>query len=176
MNIRQAAVDDAAAIAHIHIESWRTTYPGMVPQEYLDNLSIARRAAHLIGLLSEEASDTIHLLAETDSGEPVGFSSFGPDRDERAEYSSEIHALYVLKEHHGTGIGKALFLESVRLLIDRGCDSMMLWVLRDNPACGFYEHLGGTLVGEKTITLGGAPVKGVCCGWRDLSRFLKSLF
>ena len=38
--IRPARVKDALAIARVHIESWRATYPGIVPQHYIDSLNV----------------------------------------------------------------------------------------------------------------------------------------
>jgi len=37
--IRRARADDAAGIAQVHVASWRSTYPGMVPDSYLLGLS-----------------------------------------------------------------------------------------------------------------------------------------
>ena len=39
VHIRVANVPDAAAIAKVHVDSWRTTYTGIVPDEYLAQLS-----------------------------------------------------------------------------------------------------------------------------------------
>jgi hypothetical protein len=39
MIIRSARVEDAAAIAEVHVETWRTTYAGMLPDNFLLNLS-----------------------------------------------------------------------------------------------------------------------------------------
>ncbi len=36
--IRAARLEDAGAIAHVHVESWRTTYAGIVPDAYLAGL------------------------------------------------------------------------------------------------------------------------------------------
>ena len=56
-----------------------------------------------------------------------------------------------------------------RLLAD-GFNSMLLWVLEDNqPACRFYESLGGGQVGRKTITIGGADLVEVSYGWREIT-------
>ena len=38
MNVRPARPEDARRIAEIHVETWRATYPGVVPQEVLDEL------------------------------------------------------------------------------------------------------------------------------------------
>jgi len=42
-NIRQADIADAKAIAKVHVDSWRTTYANIVPDDYLTNLSYESR-------------------------------------------------------------------------------------------------------------------------------------
>jgi len=37
--IRKADIEDAAAIAHVHVESWRTTYAGIVSDVFLASLN-----------------------------------------------------------------------------------------------------------------------------------------
>ncbi len=41
--VRDATSADAPAIARIHIDSWRSTYRGIVPHEYLAELSYRER-------------------------------------------------------------------------------------------------------------------------------------
>ena len=50
---------------------------------------------------------------------------------------------------------------------------MILWVLKDNlKARAFYEAMGGVLIGEKMITIGGAELLEVAYGWPDLTQWL----
>src|SRR3989442_5790865 len=42
--IRPAVVEDAPAIAQVHVESWKTTYKGIFPESLLDGLSVCRTA------------------------------------------------------------------------------------------------------------------------------------
>ena len=37
--VRPAVLDDAAAIARVHVASWRTTYRGLLPDDFLSSLS-----------------------------------------------------------------------------------------------------------------------------------------
>jgi hypothetical protein len=41
----RACPDDAEAIARVHVDSWRTTYQGILPDEVLAGLSVERRRA-----------------------------------------------------------------------------------------------------------------------------------
>jgi len=48
---------------------------------------------------------------------------------------------------------------------------MLVWVLADNPACRFYEALGGQKVYEKQIERGSTMLNEFAYGWTD-TRFL----
>ena len=50
-----------------------------------------------------------------------------------------------------------------------GCRSVRLWVLRDNPSRWFYQHLGGRLVAEQRISVGGQPVVQQAMRWDPIS-------
>ena len=46
MEVRWATADDAAAIAAVHIASWRAAYRGLLPDAVLDSLSLEARTDH----------------------------------------------------------------------------------------------------------------------------------
>jgi hypothetical protein len=45
---------------------------------------------------------------------------------------------------------------------------MYVWVLRENPSRGFYEHLGGTTLNACEIEIGGKSLEELSYGWPDL--------
>jgi hypothetical protein len=45
VNIRQAILSDARAVAEVHVQSWRSAYRGLVPDEYLQARSVDQREA-----------------------------------------------------------------------------------------------------------------------------------
>lgn len=45
---------------------------------------------------------------------------------------------------------------------------MMLWVLEDNPSCGFYGAMGGMVADEKWEEIGGKKLKELAYGWSSL--------
>jgi ribosomal protein S18 acetylase RimI-like enzyme len=102
----------------------------------------------------------------------VGFAAGGPCQDCLAGFTAELYAIYLLQRAQGRGAGRRLF-EMVRAeLAAAGFDDLMLWVLADNPACGFYERLGGAVVGERQIDIGGRALDERAYGWRQLSAAL----
>lgn len=52
MSIRQAAYDDYPVLAKVHVESWKTTYRGMIADAYLDQLTVESRLDRWKQLLS----------------------------------------------------------------------------------------------------------------------------
>ena len=79
-----------------------------------------------------------------------------------------MYAIYVLAQLQRRGIGARLTAAVVRRLVEQDIDSMLLWVLADNPSRGFYETLGGRRIREKATEVGGIEVIEVAYGWPDL--------
>lgn len=90
-------------------------------------------------------------------GEEIfGFASGGATRVEG--YDAEVSTLYLLKSAHGHGAGRALFTTLLEALRERSSTSVIVWVLADNPTCGFYERMGGVKTLEQNIEIGGASL------------------
>ncbi len=164
---RPATQADVLSVARVHVDAWRETYARLIPQEVLDNLSEDERAAMWRRALGEGSAPS--LLVYEHEGDVVGFTAVGPERENHAHYTGELYAIYLLREFHGRGYGRALFRAAMRSLKAAGHDAMRLWVLEDNPTRGFYEHLGGELHERKTITMMGATLTEVAYGWSKIS-------
>ena len=167
MHIRTARVHDAAAIAKVHVESWRTTYKGIVPDDFLAGLSYAQREPMWHQILTNPVSPSYVYVAADDRGQVVGFVSGGPERSGDTVYTGELYAIYLLARYQGQGIGWQLVHTLVSRLRQEGMITLLLWVLAENPARRFYERLGGRPVYEKTVTIGGVPLLEVAYGWLD---------
>lgn len=148
--IRPATPADAPAIARIHTTSWRETYAGLLPDEFLDRMTgeemRERREISWERTISQML-ETV-LVAEQD-GEVVAFASAGPARDHPG-FEMELMTLYALKSAQGRGLGRALFTEIVQTLKADGFQNLALWVLDANPTRGWYLRQGGREAGEKT--------------------------
>ncbi len=171
MLIRQARIEDAAGIAKVHVDTWRTAYPGIVPQDYLDNLSYETHTQRWITWLSNP--QTYAYVAEDEPGQIVGFVTGGPPHDDDPQYEAELYSIYILKGHQGQGIGRSLTRTLVERLLQEGMSSMLLWTLPAGPASRFYETLGGKQVKTMKATLGGTEIDEVAYGWTDIRVLLK---
>lgn len=140
MIIRKANLQDVVAIAKVHVDSWRTTYKGIVPDSYLERLSYERRQVTWTHVITNQLESQVFVAEDDDHG-IVGFANGGRERSGNLSYQGELYALYIFKEYQGSGIGRALTRAVVSQLKENGYN-MMTWVLKDNPSLGFYEHIG----------------------------------
>ncbi|MFE7600726.1 GNAT family N-acetyltransferase [Streptomyces sp. NPDC057494] len=156
MPIREALPEDAAALAAVHVRSWRAAYRDLVPGPYLDALDIEERAAVWHARLTAPDRPSV-LVATDDGGHPVAFSCFRacPDEEFAPGTTAELAALYALPEVWGTGVGRALLSASTEMLIAGGFRAAVLWVFAGNArGRRFYEAAGwradGSSVREET--------------------------
>lgn len=166
-HIRQATTGDSAAIAQVHVRSWRTTYAGIVPEEYLASMKVEVSAGHWNELLA--SGEVIAFVAESGDG-IFGFSAGGRLRNPLDHYEGELYALYVLREHHRQGAGREMVAGLVKELQRQAIASMVVWVLAQNDAVSFYKHLGATQIGQGAIRIGGVTLDEVALGWPSLSQ------
>jgi ribosomal protein S18 acetylase RimI-like enzyme len=107
-------------------------------------------------------------VAEDQSGQIVALASGGPLREALDSYDGELYVLYVLKSFQRMGYGKLLVTQIAQDLASKGYHSLVIWVLKDNPACRFYERLGGRMIAEKVVEIGGKQLLDAAYVWPDL--------
>jgi GNAT superfamily N-acetyltransferase len=173
IKVRAATPSDAKEIAYIHVDTWRVAYKDIVPGGYLANLSYAESQEMWRRVMGEGSEQAVCVFVAEEGGTLFGFSS-GRARTRFSqgltEYKGVLETLYVLPSRQGEGIGRRLVGAIAGCLAEMDVPSMLLWVLEENKtARRFYESLGGTLLGEDTLKLGGAELSEVAYGWRDLS-------
>lgn len=170
ITVRPATEEDANAISHVHVQSWLTTYAGIVPPDYLSSLNEAER----VPLWREWLSGDIQVYVAELNGEIVGFVSGGQIREPLQDYDAELFAIYLLKGTQRTGIGTALLRKLANSLSAKGFKSMVAWCLRNNPSVGFYEKTGALPVSSKEIEIGGALLSELAFGWPNLGLLASS--
>jgi GNAT superfamily N-acetyltransferase len=165
MLIRAAQPADVPGIARVVVDSWRTTYRGIIPDAVLDDLSYEERARIWAQAIDNPAS--VVYVAATPAGEIVGAATGGPAPAEYSDYQGELQAIYLLAAHQGQGLGRRLLAAVAQQLAERDLFSLLVWVLAENPACRFYEALGGQPAGARPFAIGGVTLTLLAYGWAD---------
>jgi ribosomal protein S18 acetylase RimI-like enzyme len=158
LDLRRATARDSMGVARVHIETWRSAYRGIVPQAFLDTMSVQRRARNYT-FDASGPNDPLTWIA-LDSGTVVGFVTIAYPMKDDSVGTGEVAALYVASDRWRSGIGSLLLNKAESLLMESGATSARLWVLEKNErGRRFYEaegwrHDGG----EQTIEIGGEAI------------------
>jgi GNAT superfamily N-acetyltransferase len=166
--IRRATVADAAVIAAVRIDSWRTTYRGIIPDDYLDGMKIEDSTAIWSRILSATSNAANVFVAEVD-GEVLGFAAGMTLAEAKLGFDAELSAIYLEPSVQRAGIGRKLVAHVAAALASAGANNMLVWVLADNrPARQFYEMLGAELLVEQPFSWDGLDLQEAGYGWRTI--------
>ena len=139
--IRDCTKDDIPGITNVVTISWKETYKGLVPDDYLANMESTneeRTKRVLDRFLNGEKQFVLEINKEI-----VGFVRYGKSEDQEFTNCGEIYAFYIIGKYHGLGLGRKLFEKARDELKKMGFDKMIIACLKGNPTNEFYKHMGG---------------------------------
>lgn len=176
LTIRPATPYDAQAIARIRVQGWRFAYQGLISQDYLDSLSVAKDTKRMRGYLSQfpqNSPPSRSASVQGSDGEKrsfmlavrgdavLGFCRFSaaPNKTNRAEravpggtLNGRLHSLYIDPETLGQSIGHTLMNHALSTFAAWGCERATLWVLEGNSrAISFYKRQGWQCTGATKV-------------------------
>jgi GNAT superfamily N-acetyltransferase len=109
VEVRIATVDDAAAVAAVHVRSWQDAYRGMLPDAYLDGLSVERRSEVWSRILSETDLPRTGTFVLEEGLDVIGFVHVAPTRDDDLPASTgEVTGIYITPTSWRLGGGRQL--------------------------------------------------------------------
>ena len=160
MQVRPAVPADAAGLARVHIDAWRSAYVGIMPDAYLAELDEARFARGWERAIDEGVSTA---LIGTIDGVVRGFATFGVARDDEPVEAAQLYGFNLHPIAFGSGLAIALHGAALDALGAAGHTGVYLWVAEANPrARRFYEREGWTADGGVKIEeFGGRPLREV---------------
>jgi ribosomal protein S18 acetylase RimI-like enzyme len=166
--VRHATPDDAEAIARLRVDEWRATYRGMMPDAYLDALSVDDSAVFWRRILGANSPNVTVFVAD-DAGAIVGFASSNVREPPKLGFTAELSAIYVQADRKRQGIGRRLVSAIAAAERAKGADGLVVFVIAGNrDARAFYENLGAELLLEQPFEWDGIPLIEAAYGWRAL--------
>ncbi len=173
LQIRRATINDAEGIAKVHVDSWRTTYKDIIPEEFLTNLSYKQRTELWIKNIGK--TDNFVILAENKEGEIIGFADCWKRETNTEPDSGDLTSIYILKEYQGIGLGKELLKVIFSRFNSLGYQKIFVNVLEDNKARYFYEYYGAHLCKSVQIKIGGKALNELIYEWDNIEGVLARL-
>jgi len=173
MNIRKAKSQDAQDIGKVHVDSWRTTYKGIIPDVFLNNLSYEQRTE----LWKKNISDATNyvLVAENEQNEIIGFATGGTRKTNSVPNTTDLTSIYLLEEYQGMGIGKQLLKEIFAYFKLKGYEKVFVEVLAENKTRNFYEYYGAQYVDNTEIKIGGKVLEELIYVWNDIDKVIEKI-
>ena len=139
IGIRFAGADDAAFVAGLWLENWRSTYRGLLSDGFLDSLSFAGALAEWRAYLENPANRII--ICAGDDGAALGFAAVEPDG--ARPNCLYLHSLHVKAAARGRGVGTRLICAAWDWAAENGCTEMSINVVCGNEnAKRLYMGLG----------------------------------
>ena len=138
--------------ARVSADDWQALTVAQVPAEVTYPLrgAVLRPDGGEITWAGDEDPATFHLAARTADGGVVGVVRFSPAPcpwrpDAKAPW--QLRGMATDAAVRGTGAGRALLVDGLIRLRERGCD--VVWCDARVTAAGFYERMGFTVVTEE---------------------------
>ena len=171
-HIREANQNDVVGMAKVRVDTWQATYKGIVPDDFLKGLSYQSTSERWKKAFWENRNPNVAVfVVENERKDIVGIAICGPEQSQDPIYHGEIYVLYVLPQNQNQGIGRGLVAACVQYLIQQlAVETMLIWVIAENPYRRFYESLGGRMVREKTKEIGGKMISEVGYGWEEIHK------
>ena len=160
-----ATKEDAYGITYVSAHSWKETYTGLLPDDYLNNRikNIENKVKNTEKFL--ESYKGKYIVAKDDE-KVIGILAYSNSESEKYKNYGHLGALYILKEYQGFGIGKELFRIAIKGLIDMGYSKMYLECMQGNDTINFYEKYLGEI--KEKISY---PIKDACSVMADVVVF-----
>lgn len=167
---RKTTINDAYDIEYVAAHSWKETYSGYMPREYLENriATINDKIERAKNLLK---STNTYYVAEVNN-KVVGILHYKESIDEKYKDYGYLESLYVLKDYQGLGIGKELFKIAIKAFIDLGYDNMYLECLQGNDAINFYKKYGGKVIDTIDFPIRDFTVKADIVEFKNISNII----
>lgn len=173
IHIRRAIKDDISAIAKVHVDSWKTTYKGIFSNEILDNITYDQREKLWESIFQKEDGHQFRFVAETLNGKIIGFIDGGVERTGAYNCDGELYAIYILQKYQGMKIGQRLFQALLSECKKDNMQSLLVWVVANNPSKKFYEKYNPEKIDTKLLEK--LDVEEIAYAWRNMDCLYKSL-
>lgn len=147
VEIKKLKESEAEEKIDINIKTWWTTYKGLIPDDIIAKIQVkTKERIEQQKKTIREKNNTYGIYVDN---KLIGYSSYGPARDENYKDSCEIYSCYILEEYQRLHLGSRVVIKILEDFINEGYKTMITKCLVGNKANKFREAIGGKYV--KTI-------------------------
>ncbi len=142
MQIRRMTESDRAELNELYLASWKAGYKGLLPQDFLDELTAERWE----GKFLDEGSFVV-----VKDGKIVAHCHARAADEPKMRGWGEIHTMYTHPDYWERGYGSAVFEQAEKWLSEIGFDDVYLYVLEGNERAKRFYNAHGYLPNGDTL-------------------------
>jgi ribosomal protein S18 acetylase RimI-like enzyme len=170
MTIRLAIENDIAQISKINIDNWKTTYWGVLPTDYLNNLNNEETEKKWMQYLKR--ADTFIYIAVDADNLAYGFAACQYELGKPG--TGLLYSLHTATNSRGRGIGKKLIAAVANHFKQNSIKTLTIWVVEGNDvALSIYKHLGAEVYIHETHQFDLVSVPEIGLVWKDINVLCK---
>lgn len=143
--IREAKANDAERITRIHLNSWRTTYNKVFPEEVFDKQE-SEYSIRVQKIKEAIINNTSNYIVLEENNIIKAFICYGSARGDKYKNFKEIYSIYIEKENQNKGYGSKFINYCFDLFKKEGYNNVIIRCLKGNTAEEFYHKMGGTII------------------------------
>lgn len=167
MDIEFATVVNLDDIAKLYVHNHKTTYKGLLSDEYLNSLTVEGAKVRWSDYLNK---DNNRIWAAFDEAVFLGFAAGTEDAE--IENTWYLDSLHVSENARGKGVGTALVKTVGRYAAENGYEAMSICVVKGNAnAKNLYIKLGAGPYKQFKDDFGNAVSNSEKLLWTDLEIF-----
>ncbi|WP_027963829.1 GNAT family N-acetyltransferase [Halalkalibacillus halophilus] len=174
ITIREARKEDAAQIVSVYDQTWQATYEPLLKEDDLQEVTSTEHRKIMWETVLQSSTHRVYVVDSEESG-VVGFLSGGKERTENFNFDCEIYDIYIHPNHQRNGYGKMLVEAFVKDCYTNGNQSLLVWILTDNPFGDFYVRLGASVVEAENVTIGKGTYQETAYGWTSIEVLIDRL-
>jgi ribosomal protein S18 acetylase RimI-like enzyme len=151
LSFGKATVNDCPRIRELASRIWGPAYGSILSEEQLNYMfEMMYAVEHIEQQMTESGHEYFIVYADNN---PAGYLSI----EKKSDDTFIFQKIYTLPELHGKGLGRYLVEQGIAYIkaaYRRTSFTVELYVNRENPAVGFYEHLGMRKIGTRDHDIG----------------------
>ena len=139
VNIREANAEDIEPIASLYVMNWKKTYVGLLPDNFLNGLTVNEGIKKWQEYLNKEKH---RIFVAYENEKILGFSAC--KEDEELKNCLYLDSLHVSETSRGKGVGTKLINTVGSYAYIKGYEHMSICIVKGNDnAKRIYEKMGG---------------------------------
>ena len=176
--IRQARPEDATGMGRVMVDTYLAAHHGQMPEEawikrrdeWTYEVSERGWRRSITELATQPEPNEFFYVAEyLPKSEIVGLAHGHRSKHDLLPNAGEVGSLYVGQDFQGRGIGRDLVRAVAAQLAAQGCGALIICaVTASSPARGFYEAIGGRVIGEADFDEEGWSIPQTVYGWDNI--------